>query len=84
MPFSVSRFDGHLPISEVPVRGELREHIEMVELRPGLSLASWIDDEMGLLAQIIDLDNRTVLAAIPAEGEQGTEMIRATITAYDG
>jgi len=77
-----NRFDGHLRISEVPVRGELREHIEMVQLRPGLFLASWIDDEMGLLAQIIDLENRTVLAAIPVQDDQGTEILIGSITAY--
>jgi hypothetical protein len=54
-------FEGHTRISVVPRRGELREHVEMRELRPGLFLASWIDDEMGLLAQIIDLENGTVL-----------------------
>ena len=46
-------FDCHLRISHVP-RCELREHDEMIELRDGLFFASWIDDEMGLLAQIID------------------------------
>lgn len=76
-----NRFDGHLRISEVPVRGELREHIEMVQLRPGLFLASWIDDEMGLLAQIIDLENRTVLAAIPVQDDRGTEILMGSITA---
>jgi hypothetical protein len=77
-----NRFDGNLRISEVPVRGELREHIEMVQLRPGLFLASWIDDEMGLLAQIIDLENRTVLAAIPVQDDRGTEILMGSITAY--
>ena len=77
-----NRFDGHLRISEVPVRGELREHIEIVQLRAGLFLASWIDDEMGLLAQIIDLENRTVLAAIPVDDDRGTEILSGSITAY--
>ena len=54
----------------------------MVQLRPGLFLASWIDDEMGLLAQIIDLENRTVLAAIPVQDDQGTEILIGSITAY--
>ena len=77
-----NKFDGHLRISEVPARGELREHIEMVQLRPGLFLASWVDDEMGLLAQIIDLEKRTVLAAIPADNDRGTEILSGSITAY--
>jgi phenolic acid decarboxylase len=80
--FFTNRFDGHLRTSEVPGRGELREHIEMVQLRPGLFLASWIDDEMGLLAQVIDLENRTVLAAIPVPDDRGTEILRGSITAY--
>lgn len=79
-----NRFEGHTRVSVVPRRGELREHVEMRELRPGLFLASWIDDEMGLLAQIIDLENGTVLAAIPVEGDGGTEIIRGTISHVDG
>jgi hypothetical protein len=73
-------FDGHTRISVVPRRGELREQVQMTELRPGLYLASWIDDEMGLLAQIIDLENGIVLAAIPVENDNGTEIISGTIT----
>jgi hypothetical protein len=42
-------FEGHLRTSQVP-RGTLREHVEVVQLRDGLFFASWIDDEMGLLA----------------------------------
>ena len=52
----------------------------MTELRPDLYLASWIDEEMGLLAQIIDLENGVVLAAIPVENDNGTEIISGTIT----
>jgi hypothetical protein len=77
-------FDDHTRISVVPRRGELREHVEMRELRPGLFLASWIDDEMGLLAQIIDLENDTVLAAIPVDNDNGTKIISGTITSFDG
>lgn len=77
-------FDGHTRISVVPRRGELREHVQMAQLRPGLFLASWIDEEMGLLAQIIDLENKTVLAAIPTDDETGTQIISATITGFNG
>lgn len=73
-------FDGHLRLSDVPGRGQLREQIEMVELRPGLFFASWIDEEMGLLAQIIDLPNRSVLAAIPVDDERGTEILQGELT----
>ncbi len=73
-------FDGHLRLSDVPGRGRLREHIEMVELRPGLFFASWIDEEMGLLAQIIDLPNRSVLAAIPVDDSRGTEILQGELT----
>lgn len=77
-------FDGHMRISVVPRRGELREHVEMRELRPGLFLASWIDGEMGLLAQIIDLENGTVFAAIPVDDDRGTQIISGTISSVDG
>lgn len=72
-------FDGHIRHSSVP-RGELREHVEMTRLRDGLYLASWIDDEMGLLAQVIDFETRTVLAAIPVEGEAKTQVIVGALT----
>lgn len=77
-------FEGHTRVSVVPRRGELREHVEMRELRPNLYFVSWIDGEMGLLAQIIDLENRTVLAAIPVENDERTEIISAAITRFDG
>ena len=58
----------------------LREHVEMVEFRDGLFFVSWIDDEMGLLAQIIDLEADTVIAAIPVEQEQRTQILRGRPT----
>jgi hypothetical protein len=73
-------FDGHTRISEVPGRGELREYIQMVELRPGLFFASWIDDEMGLLSQIIDLETGAVLAAVPVDDPKGTEILIGELT----
>lgn len=73
-----NNFDGNIRHSSVP-RGELYEHVQIVRLRDGLYLASWIDDEMGLLAQIIDFETKTVLAAIPVEGEPKTEIIVATL-----
>ncbi len=72
-------FDGNIRHSSVP-RGELYEHVQIVRLRDGLYLASWIDDEMGLLAQVIDFETKTVLAAIPVEGEAATEIIVGTLT----
>lgn len=76
-------FDGHTRISEVPGRGELREYIQMVELRPGLFFASWIDDEMGLLSQIIDTETGAVLAAIPVDDPKGTEILSGRLTDPD-
>lgn len=70
---------GHLRISFVP-RGELREHVEMAEIRDGLFFVSWIDDEMGLIAQIIDFGADTVLAAIPADGEPKTKILTGRLT----
>lgn len=75
-------FEGHTRVSEVPGRGVLREHIEMTELRPDLFFVSWVDDEMGLIAQAIDLEAGTVLAAIPAGGER-TEILSGVITSFD-
>ena len=72
-------FDGHLRISHVP-RGELREHVEMRQLRDGLFFVSWIDDQMGLIAQIIDLDSDTVLAAIPVDDEPRTQILTGRLT----
>jgi len=72
-------FDGHLRISHVS-RGELREHVEMIELRDGLFFASWIDDEMGLLAQIIDFETDTVLAAVPVDDEPRTQILTGRLT----
>ncbi len=75
-------FEGHLRTSQVP-RGTLREHVEMVQLRDGLFFASWIDDEMGLLAQIIDFETETVLAAIPADDDRGTQILAGRLTDPD-
>ncbi len=75
-------FEGHLRTPQVP-RGTLREHVEMVQLRDGLFFASWIDDEMGLLAQIIDFETETVLAAIPADDDRGTQILAGRLTDPD-
>ena len=72
-------FDGNDRQSNVP-RGELHEHVEMVRLREGLYFASWIDDEWGLLAQIIDFATQTVLAAVPLDGSRGLRGSGAILT----
>ena len=72
-------FDGSIRHSSVP-RGELHEHVEMARLRDGLYFVSWIDDEMGLLAQIIDFHAKTVLAATPVNGEPRTKLLFGTLT----
>jgi hypothetical protein len=72
-------FEGHLRTSQVP-RGTLREHVEVVRLRDGLSFASWIDDELGLLAQIIDFETETVLAAIPVDDDRSTQILTGRLT----
>ena len=78
-------FEGNTRVTDSPRRGELREPIQMRELRPDVFLVSWIDEEMGMLAQIIDLENGTVLAAIPSRDEPtNTEIISATIPSFDG
>ncbi len=77
--------EGDIRVTESPRRGELREPVQIRELRPDLFLVSWIDGEMGLLVQIVDLENGTVLATIPSEDEPATtEIITATISSFDG
>ena len=75
-------FDGNLRISQVPGRGVLREQIEMAELRPNLYFATWIDDEMGLIAQIIDLETGGILAAIPADDDRA-QILKGKLTDVD-
>lgn len=75
-------FEGHLRVSEVP-RGVLREHVEVVQLREDLYFLSWVDDEMGLLAQTIDFATGKVVAAIPADDERGTEILTGHLTKGD-
>ena len=78
-------FEGNIRVTMSPRRGELREPIQIRELRPDVFLISWVDAEMGMLAQIIDLENGTVMATIPSEDEPNkTEIISATISSFDG
>ena len=78
-------FEGDIRITMSPRRGELREPVQIRELRPDLFLVSWIDGEMGHLAQIIDLENRTILATIPSQEESGkSEIISAAISSFTG
>ena len=78
-------FEGDVRVTMSPRRGELREPVQIRELRPEVFLVSWIDAEMGLLAQGIDLEERTVLAAIPSEAAPGeSEIIVASISSFDG
>ena len=78
-------FEGNIRVTASPRRGELREPVQIRELRSDVFLVSWIEGEMGLLAQIIDLENGTVLATIPSEDEPNTtEIISAAISSFDG
>ena len=78
-------FEGNVRVTMSPRRGELREPVQIRELRPEVFLVSWIDGEMGLLTQIIDLENGTILAAIPSEDNpNSSEIISATISSFDG
>ncbi len=78
-------FQGNIRVTDTPRRGELREPVQVRELRPDVFLVSWIDGEMGLLAQVIDLGNGTVIATIPSgEDPTKTEIISATISSFDG
>ncbi|MGH1493052.1 MAG: MoaF-related domain-containing protein [Acidimicrobiales bacterium] len=78
-------FEGNIRVTQSPRRGELREPVQIRELRPDVFLISWVDGEMGMLAQIIDLEKGTVMATIPSEAEpNSTEIITATISSFDG
>ena len=78
-------FEGNIRVTISPRRGELREAIQIRELRPDVFLISWIDGEMGMLAQIIDLENGTVMATIPSEDQPDqSQIITATISSFDG
>ena len=78
-------FEGSVRVTVSPRRGVLREPVQIRELRPDVFLVSWVDGEMGLLAQVIDLENRTVLATIPSDDDPTkTEVITATISSFDG
>jgi phenolic acid decarboxylase len=78
-------FEGDVRVTVSPRRGVLREPVQIRELRPDVFLVSWVDGEMGLLAQVIDLENRTVLATIPSEDDPNkTEIIMATISSFEG
>ncbi len=78
-------FEGNIRVTDTPRRGVLREPVQLRELRPDVFLVSWVDGEMGLLAQIIDLENATVIATIPSEDDPTrTEIISATISGFDG
>ena len=72
-------FEGHLRVTEAP-RGVLREHIEVNKLRDDLYFISWVDDEMGLIGQVIDFENQTVIASIPVEGELRTQHLVGRLT----
>jgi len=52
----------------------------MTQLRDGLFFVSWIDDEVGLIAQIIDLGTDTVLAAIPVDSEPRAQILTGHLT----
>ncbi len=78
-------FEGRTRVTITDRRGELREPIQIHELRPNLFFISWVDGEMGLLAQILDLENRTVMTAIPVEGDDvNSQTIIGEITHFDG
>ncbi len=71
-------FDGHLRHSSVP-RGDLLEHVEIAKIRDGIHLVSWVDDGMGLVAQVIDERSGLVFAAIPNSDESGIEILRGRL-----
>ena len=73
-------FDGLTRISMVGER-ELRETVRISEPSPDMYLICWIDDDMGMLAQIVDLKNRSLEVAVNHEGN--AEIWRAQITHFE-
>ncbi|MEM6294187.1 MAG: hypothetical protein AAGA54_23105 [Myxococcota bacterium] len=61
-------FDGTTRISEVEGRGTLRETVDIRRIGAHTYFIAWIDDEMGPLSQVIDLESRTLMAAVPVDG----------------
>lgn len=73
-------FEGNIRISEMESRGTLRENVNIEELRDGIYVIAWEDEEMGPITQIIDFSKQQILAAVPWEGK--VEIWPAKITAF--
>lgn len=73
-------FDGATRITDTDARGTLREHVEIRHIAAQTYCVGWTDDEMGPISQVIDLNARVLLAAVPIEGK--IEMWTATITDF--
>ena len=73
-------FDGATRITDTEARGTLREHVEIRHIAGQTYYVGWTDEEMGPISQVIDLEAKVLLAAVPIEGK--VEMWTASITAY--
>ena len=73
-------FDGTTRVSEVEGRGTLRETVDIRRIGTHTYYIAWIDDEMGPLSQVVDLETRTLMAAVPIDGVN--QVWLGTITAF--
>lgn len=73
-------FKGTLRITEVAARGILHEEMNIQELRDGIYMISWEDEERGFITQVIDIPNRKLMASVPIDGK--VEIWSATITQF--
>ncbi|MGH1346318.1 MAG: hypothetical protein ACRBN8_32425 [Nannocystales bacterium] len=74
-------FDGSTRITEVEGRGTLRERVAIRYVAPQTYFITWTDDEMGPITQVIDLQARTLIAAVPVDGN--IEVWTSTVTAFE-
>lgn len=73
-------FEGELRISEMKGK-TLREEVTITETAPKVYFIAWEDAHMGLIAQVVNLNDDTVQAAVK---ESGTVQIwKAAITNFE-
>lgn len=75
-----NRFEGELRVS--PMDGKiLREEITVTEAAPKTYFIAWEDEHMGLIAQVVNLNDETVQVAVMHEGR--VQVWKGKITAFE-
>lgn len=73
-------FEGKTRISEMESLSPLQETVSIEELRDGVYVIAWEDEEMGPITQLVDFPTQRILAAVPWEGK--VEIWSTKITAF--